>query len=70
MDYKAWAHGLKKAGYATNPKYAQILIKLIEDYNLQQYTLVALNGKYDNGDAIYAEDKRTGAPEIRTRVNR
>jgi len=53
IDYKAWAYGLKKAGYATNPKYAHILIKLIEDYDLQQYTLLALNGKYENGDAIY-----------------
>ena len=36
-DYKKWAHGLKKAGYATNPKYAHLLIKVIEDNNLQQY---------------------------------
>ncbi len=36
-DYKAWAHGLKKAGYATNPKYPQLLIKIIEGYNLGQY---------------------------------
>jgi LysM repeat protein len=41
-DYKSWAFGLKKAGYATNPKYAPIIIKLIEDYNLQQYTLIAM----------------------------
>jgi LysM repeat protein len=33
-DYKAWAHGLKKAGYATNPKYAESLIKVIEDNKL------------------------------------
>lgn len=33
-DYKAWAHGLKKAGYATNPNYAHQLIKIIEDYDL------------------------------------
>ena len=33
-DYKAWAHGLKKAGYATNPKYAYMLIDLIERYKL------------------------------------
>ncbi|RYZ30507.1 MAG: LysM peptidoglycan-binding domain-containing protein [Chitinophagaceae bacterium] len=44
-DYEAWAYGLKKAGYATNPKYPQILIKLIRDYNLQDYTLVALGRK-------------------------
>lgn len=33
-DYNAWAHGLKKAGYATNPNYAHQLIKIIEDFNL------------------------------------
>ena len=60
-DYKAWAHGLKKAGYATNPKYAQILIKLIEDYDLQQYTLLAVNGKYPlNTDVVYASDVKKG----------
>lgn len=44
-DYKAWANGLKKAGYATNPKYPQLLIGLIERYNLEDYTLVALGKK-------------------------
>lgn len=48
-DYKAWAYGLKRAGYATNPKYAPVLIKLIEDYNLQDYTLIAL-GKIKESD--------------------
>ncbi len=33
-DYKAWAVGLKKAGYATNPQYAELLIKIIEDNKL------------------------------------
>jgi hypothetical protein len=41
-DYEGWAYGLKKAGYATNPKYPQLLIKLIRDYDLQQYTMMAL----------------------------
>jgi LysM repeat protein len=45
LDYKSWASGLKKAGYATNPKYAQILIKYIETYKLDDYTLVALGLK-------------------------
>jgi len=36
-DYKGWAKGLKKAGYATNPKYANMLIMLIEKNNLSQY---------------------------------
>lgn len=37
MDYKSWAYGLKAAGYATNPKYPEILIKLIENYHLHDY---------------------------------
>ena len=36
-DYKGWAHGLKKAGYATNPRYPQILISNIERYQLFHY---------------------------------
>lgn len=43
MDYKGWAYGLKKAGYATNPQYPNILIRNIEQYNLQQYSLAALS---------------------------
>ncbi|MCM1031419.1 MAG: glucosaminidase domain-containing protein [Oscillibacter sp.] len=36
-DYKAWAKGLKAAGYATNPQYAERLIKIIEEEQLYQY---------------------------------
>ena len=36
-DYKGWAHGLRKAGYATNPQYAQLLIRIIEEEELYQY---------------------------------
>jgi len=36
-DYIGWARGLKTAGYATNPRYAELLISLIERYNLHQY---------------------------------
>lgn len=52
-NYSQWAYGLKKAGYATNPKYPQILIKYIEDYNLQQYTLIAM-GKLSPSDEVLA----------------
>lgn len=36
-DYKNWALGLKQAGYATNPKYPELLINLIEKYRLYEY---------------------------------
>jgi LysM repeat protein len=36
-DYKGWAQGLKKAGYATNPDYANMLIRKIEEERLQFY---------------------------------
>lgn len=42
-DYKAWAKGLKKAGYATNRKYPQLLIDLIERYELHKYDLEGFN---------------------------
>lgn len=42
-DYAAWAWGLKKAGYATNPIYAQTLIKYIETYQLNELNKFAEN---------------------------
>ncbi len=36
-DYRGWAHGLKKAGYATDPQYAHLLIRKIEEYGLHAY---------------------------------
>lgn len=44
-DYKEWAHGLKKCGYATSPTYAQKLIGIIELYKLHQYDKAT---KYDH----------------------
>ena len=38
-DYKSWAKGLKKAGYATDPKYPKKLISLIERYELYKYDI-------------------------------
>lgn len=48
MDYKAWAHGLKKAGYATNPKYAYILIDKIEKNRLYEFD------KTNSKEVLYA----------------
>ena len=52
-DYKGWARGLKAAGYATNPKYADRLIEIIEVYKLYEY---------DKGKVVRSEaDRRDGA---------
>lgn len=49
-DYRGWARGLKDAGYATNPRYPELLIELIERYALYQY---------DSGERSFAaEEKR------------
>jgi LysM repeat protein len=45
-DYKKWAKGLKKAGYATNPHYANLLIKIIEETGLAEYDKKALDPGY------------------------
>jgi hypothetical protein len=57
-DYESWAYGLKKAGYATNLKYSQILIKLIREYDLENYTLVALGKRQmeESTDGLSARD--------------
>lgn len=65
MDYQGWANGLKKAGYATNPKYPLIIIRLIEEYHLQDYTLIAL-GKMKESEVGFAktETNTPATPEV------
>ena len=51
-DYKSWAKGLKTAGYATNKKYADLLIKLIEENQLYELD------KVEEAQSIVAESSR------------
>jgi LysM repeat protein len=53
-DYKGWAYGLKKAGYATDPAYPAKLIKLIEDYRLYMYDVAPSD--YGSFEADDVED--------------
>jgi hypothetical protein len=46
-DYRSWAKGLKKAGYATSNKYATLLIRIIEENELYKYDLLVLDGELD-----------------------
>ena len=66
-DYKNWAICLKKCGYATNPQYAQRLIKIIEDYGLQQYTLSAFDSSilnnYTNNPVADPEEEEDIMPQ-------
>jgi len=68
-DYKGWAKGLRKAGYATDPKYPSKLISLIERYHLDEYDEVTnvintevatTSGKYtiQKGDTLYSVAKK------------
>ena len=66
-DYAGWAEGLKKAGYATNPKYNSLIIGIIDRYNLHQYDLMAkpdgiipeYNQKNNNIPVVYAQAGET-----------
>lgn len=71
-DYKAWAKGLRKAGYATDPKYPSKLISLIERYDLDHYDDVASRVKpmstssqntytIQKGDTLYSIAKKFNA---------
>ena len=66
-NYKQWAKGLKKAGYATDPKYPQKLIDLIERYELYKYDNIVLkkkNKKYKvrRGDTLYSISEKFNMP--------
>ncbi|GAA4465086.1 hypothetical protein GCM10023093_16680 [Nemorincola caseinilytica] len=69
-DYARWAHGLKKCGYATNPRYAQQLIKIIEDFRLQEYTYAALDSsnEYIPVQGVLVETITTSAPKVETTI--
>jgi LysM repeat protein len=66
-DYKGWAKGLKKAGYATNPEYAKRLIRIIEDnklykfdkYSFSDYLDLKKKSKYHQEDEVEAITKKT-----------
>lgn len=70
-DYKGWAYGLKKAGYATNPRYPYILMNSIEKYNLHQYTLRGLSGDdvFDEGKYKDEKEKEQTIPIIPVKMD-
>jgi flagellum-specific peptidoglycan hydrolase FlgJ len=53
-DYQSWASGLRKAGYATDPKYPEKLISYIERYELAQYDAQVLGLKYVPAETQYS----------------
>lgn len=55
-DYKAWAKGLRAAGYATDPKYPDKLISYIERYNLHQYDNQVLDVNYVSNEKQMVEE--------------
>ena len=73
-DYKSWAKGLKKAGYATDRRYPYKLMKLVKDFNLDQYDKSVMQGNFTpkksknvdkpdryivkKGDTLYSIGKR------------
>jgi LysM repeat protein len=58
-DYKSWAHGLKTAGYATNPKYALLLISYIEQYQLHLYDEIGYAMIQNRDKLIAAQSAKT-----------
>lgn len=75
-DYKAWAHGLQRSGYATNRRYGQLLINVIENYRLYELDQVStpLAGRTENtrgrtNESRTSADNRffKSAPPLRAR---
>ena len=55
-DYKGWAYGLKSAGYATNPSYAEMLIRTIEQYNLARLDIASFPGAFSQRQGVTEDD--------------
>jgi len=83
-DYKGWAKGLKAAGYATNPKYPQLLIRIIEENDLAKYdkmkpgkSIKDNNTKKDRKDKknqeedrkVLANSKKKGSHSVKVHEN-
>lgn len=62
-DYKAWAKGLKDAGYATDPRYPEKLVSYIESYNLSQYDAKVLGKEIAKEEAKVMLQDNFGADE-------
>jgi flagellum-specific peptidoglycan hydrolase FlgJ len=62
-DYKAWAKGLREAGYATDPRYPEKLINYIESYNLSQYDDKVLGKRSSKDETKVLLDDNFGADE-------
>jgi len=67
-DFTSWAFGLKQAGYATNPNYPAQLIKAINDYDLAQYTLIAIEQKKKGIDFVITPVPVTTSPVTTSHV--
>lgn len=66
-DYRRWAHGLKKAGYATDKRYPHKLISLIEKYELQKFDKAVMGDDY--GRKVKAKNNVVlGSPSIDNHV--
>jgi hypothetical protein len=69
-DYKGWANGLQRAGYATNKSYAQSLISVIERNGLDKYDQMAMQGQYVAQSSSKTETKdvetetKTDIPQV------
>jgi LysM repeat protein len=64
-DYKGWAVGLKEAGYATDPKYSQRLLDLIETYELFKYDLTGAPSKKEKSEIQKKQSKNVKVEKIK-----
>jgi hypothetical protein len=61
-DYKGWAKGLKDAGYATNPKYPELLIAIIDELKLYELDVIGAQNNL-NAPSLSVSNQKNGAQE-------
>jgi hypothetical protein len=68
-DYRGWARGLKQAGYATANNYANLLIRIIEEYELYRFDLMVLEGAMSEIDTTVYPSVPGGSLERQVLLN-
>ncbi len=67
-DAEGWAFGLKKDGYATEKEYPQRLLKVINDYDLNQYTYLALQKQNNSSSIALKEESPASIPAVKQTI--
>ena len=70
VDYKSWAKGLKDAGYATNPKYPELLIEIIESLKLNELDVIGNSNSLSSPMVLAVKQSNENVHAVQMHTNK